>query len=62
MDNEIKKDITSNWFKLLQNAICDDIVKLEKNKINRITISEIAQRKFSLDEMCSKIELLVSSS
>jgi coproporphyrinogen III oxidase len=33
MDNEIKKDITSNWFKLLQNAICDDIVKLEKNKI-----------------------------
>ncbi|MDA9599917.1 coproporphyrinogen III oxidase, partial [Candidatus Pelagibacter sp.] len=33
MDNEIKKDLTSNWFKLLQNAICDDIVKLEKNKI-----------------------------
>ena len=33
MDNEIKKDIASNWFKLLQNAICDDIVKLEKNKI-----------------------------
>ena len=33
MDDEIKKDITSNWFKLLQNAICDDIVKLEKNKI-----------------------------
>ena len=25
MDNEIKKDLTSNWFKLLQNAICDDI-------------------------------------
>ena len=34
MDNEIKKDLASNWFKLLQNAICDDIVKLEKNKIN----------------------------
>ena len=33
MDNEIKKDLTSNWFKLLQNAICDDITKLEKNKI-----------------------------
>ena len=31
MNNEIKKDITSNWFKLLQNAICDDINKLEKN-------------------------------
>jgi Coproporphyrinogen III oxidase len=33
MNNEIKKDLASNWFKLLQNAICDDIVKLEKNKI-----------------------------
>ena len=32
MDNEIKKDLASNWFKLLQNAICDDIAKLEKNK------------------------------
>ena len=29
----IKKDLASNWFKLLQNAICDDIVKLEKNKL-----------------------------
>ena len=33
MDNEIKKDLASNWFKLLQNAICDNISKLEKNKI-----------------------------
>ena len=33
MDLNIKKDLASNWFKLLQNAICDDIVKLEKNKI-----------------------------
>ena len=24
--NEIKKDLASNWFKLLQNAICDDII------------------------------------
>ena len=32
MDIEIKKDLASNWFKLLQNAICDDICKLEKNK------------------------------
>ena len=32
MNNQIKKDLTSNWFKLLQNAICDDINKLEKNK------------------------------
>ena len=33
MNNEIKKDLTSNWFKLLQNAICNDIIKLENNKI-----------------------------
>ena len=32
MDIDIKKDLTSNWFKLLQNAICDDIVKLEGKK------------------------------
>ena len=33
MDLEIKKDLTSNWFKLLQDAICYDIARLEKNKI-----------------------------
>ena len=33
MNLNIKKDLASNWFKLLQNAICDDIVKLEKNKL-----------------------------
>ncbi|MDC3074614.1 oxygen-dependent coproporphyrinogen oxidase [Candidatus Pelagibacter sp.] len=32
MNIDIKKDLTSNWFKLLQNAVCDDIVKLERNK------------------------------
>ena len=33
MNNSIKKDLTSNWFKLLQNAICNDILELENNKI-----------------------------
>ena len=33
MDNSIKKDLASNWFKLLQNAICNDILELENNKI-----------------------------
>jgi len=32
MDKEIKKKISRNWFKLLQNAICNDIEKLENNK------------------------------
>ena len=34
MDIEIKKDLTSNWFKLLQNIFCDDIRALENNKKN----------------------------
>jgi len=33
MDKEIKKKLTSNWFKLLQNVICNDIEKLENRKI-----------------------------
>ena len=33
MDLDIKKDLTSNRFKLLQNAFCNDINKLENNKI-----------------------------
>ena len=33
MDFGIKKDLTSNWFKTLQEAICYDIANLEGNKI-----------------------------
>ena len=32
MNFEIKKDLASNWFKTLQDAFCDNICKLEKNK------------------------------
>ena len=32
MNLEIKKDLTSNWFKTLQEAFCEDISKIEKNK------------------------------
>tara|TARA_B110001450_G_scaffold142828_1_gene133699 strand:+ start:452 stop:1279 length:828 start_codon:yes stop_codon:yes gene_type:complete len=34
MDKEIKKKLSRNWFKLMQNTICNDIEKLENNKIN----------------------------
>ena len=34
MKLQTKKDLTSNWFKTLQNVICDDISKLEKNKVH----------------------------
>ena len=33
MDLETKKHLASNWFKTLQHALCDDILKIEKNKI-----------------------------
>ncbi len=32
MDLEIKKDLVSNWFKLLQDAFCNDINELESHK------------------------------
>ena len=34
MNLEIKKDLTSNWFKTLQESFCDDIIKFEKIKLN----------------------------
>ena len=33
MDLNIKKDLTSSWFKLLQDMFCKDISDLEKNKV-----------------------------
>ncbi len=33
MDFEIRKDLTSNWFKTLQDSICHSIRELEKNRI-----------------------------
>jgi len=33
MNKKIKQRLTRNWFKLLQDDICDDLEKLEKNKI-----------------------------
>ena len=32
MDLETKKDLTSNWFKLLQDAICNDVKRIEGKK------------------------------
>ena len=33
MDLEVKKDLTSNWFKTLQNALCHSINNLENDNI-----------------------------
>ena len=34
MNLEIKKELASNWFKTLQNIFCNDIARIENNKIN----------------------------
>ncbi len=45
MDIEIKKDLVSNWFQLLQNAICYDISRLEKDKIKFKSTSWLRSKK-----------------
>ena len=37
MDKEIKKKILKNWFKILQEVICNDIEKLENNSAKFIS-------------------------
>ena len=37
MDLNIKKDLVSNWFKLLQDAFCNDINDMESNKVKFIS-------------------------
>ena len=32
MDEKIKRNLTSNWFKILQDIICRDIEELEGKK------------------------------
>ena len=48
MDLEIKKDLTSNWFKMLQEAICNSILDLEKNHFKFQT--KTWKRNFKKDE------------
>ena len=39
MNLEIKRELVSNWFKTLQNAFCEDIMRIEKNKSKFISTS-----------------------
>ncbi len=48
MDLKIKKELTSNWFKTLQNSFCNSISKFEKNKIK--FKSTTWKRNFKKDE------------
>ena len=36
MDDELKKVLAKNWFKILQDTICNDIEELEIKKIYSI--------------------------
>ena len=37
METNIKKKLTRNWFKILQDMICFEIEEIEKNKIKFIS-------------------------
>ena len=39
MNLEIKRDLTSRWFQTLQNAFCEDVVRIEKKKSKFISKS-----------------------
>ena len=39
MNLEIKRELVSNWFETLQNAFCQDIIRIEKNKSKFISTS-----------------------
>ena len=56
MNKEIKKKLTSNWFKLLQDIICNEIEKLEKNK-NKFK-SKIWKRNKTKDEGGGEFKIL----
>ena len=57
MDLDIKKDLVSNWFKLLQDAFCNDINTLEKNNSINSTYNGIAFTVDMLDENPNKVRL-----
>ena len=56
MNLEIKRDLVSNWFKTLQNAFCEDIVKIEDNKSKFISTSW--KRNYRKDEGGGEYRLL----
>ena len=39
MNLEIKRDLVSSWFKTLQDAFCEDVVRIEKNKSKFVSTS-----------------------
>ena len=56
MELEIKKDLTSNWFKMLQDSICQKISEIEKNKVD--FKSTIWKRKHKKDEGGGEFKIL----
>ncbi len=56
MDLDIKKDLVSNWFKLLQDAFCNDLSELENHKTK--FISTIWKRNYKKDEGGGEYKIL----
>tara|TARA_Y100001935_G_scaffold232084_1_gene213576 strand:- start:309 stop:1139 length:831 start_codon:yes stop_codon:yes gene_type:complete len=56
MELDIKKDLTSNWFKTLQDSFCNDISKLENDKVKFKTT--VWKRNFKKDEGGGEFRIL----
>ena len=56
MNEKLKKKLTSNWFKILQDSICDDIEKIEGKK--NIFNSNSWERNKKRDEVVVSLEYL----
>ena len=56
MDLEMKKNLASNWFKILQDSICHSIQKLEKS--NAIFQSRSWKRNHKKDEGGGEFRIL----
>ena len=61
MNLEIKKNLTSNWFKLLQNAICNDVINIENKKVKfKSKVWKIEQKMKVVEniEFCKMVKFL----
>ena len=56
MDLDIRKNLASNWFKLLQDTFCNDIIALENNKTK--FISTTWKKNVNKDEGGGKYRIL----
>ena len=55
MNEKLKKKLTSNWFKILQDSICDDIEKIEGKK-NIFNSNNVNKKQKDVVDICTIIK------